>query len=205
MQRKMISLGFWATGLIAGFIAISGCVSVSAPKQVDIGGESVYREKKSRSKKTHDSQKINKDEAYTIARDKAINQGAHLREYDIHDKKVQGQYWIIFERKEPSRRNTWKNHFVVRVNKRGWSKLFKPSRRERGEKVHKMKKDRAYDIAHRIARREGVQLKGCEIQDKEIDGNYWIVFEAKDYKKKDGWKNCFAIRVGKHGQAELYK
>lgn len=205
MRQKTIPPGLREMGIVAGILAISGCLHVSAPKRVNIHGPSVGRQNPKEAEKSHDGRKIGKDEVYTIARDRAVNAGAPLPEYDIHDKKVRGYYWVFFERRHPRKEQTWKNHFVIRVSTTGRSTLYKPSPRDSGVNVRKMKKDRAYDIAHRIAHREGAHRKGYEIHDKEIDGNYWVVFETKKYKKKAGWKNHFAVRVSRTGQAELYK
>jgi hypothetical protein len=208
MQSKTISWGLWG---IAVVLAISGCVNVSAPKSIEFGGgdsdaKHKKREKKGHARKKHDDErKIDKDEAYTIAKDRAVNQGARISEYDIHDKKVRGYYWVCFERKHSAKKSTWKNHFVVRVSMSGRSTLYKPSARPGGASRRKIKKDDAYDVAHRIAHREGVRVKGYEIHDKEIDGNYWVIFETKKYRKKAGWKNHFAVRVSRNGLAEIYK
>lgn len=205
MQGKTTSCGLWWILFFACTYVFSGCISVSVPKRVEIGGTSENRSDADDSSNSTEGRSIGKDEVYTIARDRAVNQGAHLPDYDIHDKKVRGYYWVFFERKNPERTDTWKNHFVVRVSRSGRSTLYKPSARPGGRIVRKINKDGAYDVAHRVAYREGARLKKYEIHDKEIDGAYWVVFETKRYRKKAGWKNHFAVRVNRNGLAEIYK
>jgi hypothetical protein len=205
MQGKTGSLGLCGILFFAGAVLFPGCVSVSTPKSLEIGGKPVYRVETDDPTESYESQKISKDEVYTIAKDRAVNEGARLPEYDIRDKKVHGYYWVFFERKNPAKARTWKNHFVVRVSMFGRSSLFKPSARPSGASGRTIKKDDAYDVAHRVAYREGARIKGYEIHDKEVNGAYWVMFETKHYHKKAGWKNHFAVRVSRYGEAEMYR
>jgi hypothetical protein len=205
MKTGIHTLYVWDVVGLAFVLGFSGCFTVSTPKSVEIGGKEVYRVETDDPNEPYESQKISKDEVYTIARDRAVNEGARISEYDIHDKKVRGYNWVFFERRHPEKSPMWKNHFVVRVSMFGRSTLYKPSARPSGASGRRVDKDDAYDIAHRIALREGTRLKGYEIHDKEIDGNYWVIFETKNYRKKAGWKNHFAVRVSRYGQADMYK
>ncbi|MBN1554894.1 MAG: hypothetical protein JXA11_09120 [Phycisphaerae bacterium] len=198
----------WSGALIVGilFSLLPGCVSVSAPKKIEFGaGGSDHDKKPLKDDPTERQRRISKSEAYSIARDEAINAGAQPRIYDIHDKKLRKSYWVLFEAKDPAKKRTWKNHFAVRVSVYGWSRLYKPSPRKSGYKTEKIKKKKAVDIAKRLAKGEGADLKKYDIHDKEINDNYWVIFDTKSYKKKAGWKNHFAVRVGKRGLADVYK
>ena len=68
-----------------------------------------------------------------------------------------------------------------------------------------MNKDRAYEIARKVASNQGLDPKQYEVHDKEIENLYWVIFEVKEYHKAAGWKNHFAIRVSRDGLAELYR
>lgn len=72
-----------------------------------------------------DEDKVEKDEAYKYAKAMARNYGARPRHYEIHDKKINNNYWVLFEHKNPKRGRDWKNHFAVRVSKYGVGTFYK--------------------------------------------------------------------------------
>ncbi len=200
-RRNCISGLGWMVLVLS--LAGAGCVNVSAPKSIKIGGGG--DKKKSSNEKYEDERKITKDEAYTIAKDKAINKGADVHHYDIRDKEVDGHYWMVFESKNPEG-NSWKDHFIVRVSMFGWSTFYKkPAKRYDEWKGRRADKGRAYDIAKKIASTEGIDPKQYEVHDKEIEGLYWVIFETKHYHKAAGWKNHFAVRVSRDCEVELYR
>ncbi len=71
-----------------------------------------------------DDDKVKKKEAYRFAERMAERQGARLGNYEIKDKKIDDNYWILFEHEDP-RDGSWKNHFAVRVSKRGIATFYR--------------------------------------------------------------------------------
>ncbi|MBN1942338.1 MAG: hypothetical protein JW849_03490 [Phycisphaerae bacterium] len=207
MKSNALFAAFGGISILAGVLAISGCLSVSAPESVSVRYGSSEHPKQSDSRTTYEKKrKISKDEAFAVAKDKALNKGANLAEYDIRDKKIRRSYWFLFERRGPVDGDGWKNHFAVRVSMFGWSRLYrKPAARFDEWKGRRIGKKEAYDIARDIVTREGADWKGYEIHDQEIHGDYWVVFETSWYQKKAGWKNYFAVRVARDGRAEWYR
>jgi len=203
MKTRVFVLAVWGAFVSAAGLISPGCVSVSTPKKIEIGAGS--DKKHYHYNQYEESRKISKGEACTIARDKAINKGVNLQEYDIHDKNVRRSYWVLFERKNPEESRTWRNHFAVRVSIFGWSTFYKPSARPGDVTGRTISKKEAYAVARRLVESEGAKWDTYEIQDKEIHGDYWILFETTWYKKVNGWKNHFAVRVSRYGETELYK
>ena len=68
---------------------------------------------------------LEKDDAYRIARRVARSHDVNPRDYEIHDKKINDNYWVLFENKQPRRGGGWKNHFAVRVSKSGRVRGYK--------------------------------------------------------------------------------
>lgn len=197
----------WTAAGLA-MIVLAGCLNVSAPESIQVDyGPSGRRPKKNESREKYEKvRQISKDEAVAVARDKAVDKGVDLRRYEIHDKKVRRSYWVLFENRQPERDRSWQNHFAVRVSMFGWSTMFrKPKVHVPGSVWRKVGKKEAYDIARRMAAREGLNWKNYEIHDKEIDGTYWVIFESSWYRKSAGWRNRFAVRVARNGEAELYR
>ena len=205
--------------LVAGALVfvLAGCINVKAPESVKIDGKSYYGEKdkkehkdggKHERKREPREKKMDGDEAKRIARGLAKDTGIKVRDYKIKDKKIDGNYWVLFEHKRPSRRRRWKNYFPVRVSRTGRGLLYE------GEsvKIHRddleedeLEKDDAYRIARQIAYNHGVNPREYEIHDKKFDGNFWVLFEKKQPRRGGGRKSHFAVRVSKSGRARVYK
>ncbi|MCK5114598.1 MAG: phage holin family protein [Phycisphaerae bacterium] len=107
--------------LIAGFFAIfgGGCLKVNANTDVKFDGDGDRKQSKKHRRK------FKKDDAYHVAKSIARDAGANPRDYDIHDKKIDKVYWVIFERRNQRRDLGWKNHFAVRVVSENNAKLYK--------------------------------------------------------------------------------
>ena len=112
--------GKWAAlVLIAGILitAVGGCLKVNANTDVKLDGDGKHS-KKSR-------KKFEKDDAYYVARSIARDAGVNPRDYEIHDKKIDGVYWVIFERRNQRKDRGWKNHFAIRVVSENRAKLYR--------------------------------------------------------------------------------
>jgi hypothetical protein len=72
-----------------------------------------------------DKDKVKKKEAYQFAKQMAHDYGVSPRNYEIKDKKIDGNYWVVFEDERPQRGRAWKNHFAVRVSKYGVVTFYK--------------------------------------------------------------------------------
>jgi len=235
VERKSVDVGFgFRTSmamvlLLAGVAMFSaGCLSVEAPKEINVDVPDYYqsdyrddrddrdddwrdhRRDKEREKRRR--RKLGKSEAYDIAKDLARDQGADIGRFDIKDKKIEGVYWVLFERKRQRSRAGWRNHFAVRVarGKHGKTRatLYKGGRaKDFGDRMDKdkVKKDEAYRFAKKLARKRGVRVRDYKIEDKKIDGNYWIIFEREDSRAKPGRRDNLAVRVSKRGRARLYR
>lgn len=206
--------------LLAGLIptALVGCVSVKAPKEVNIGGDKVYDRDGRRDddwdddrddRPRHDDrrEKVDKDEAYRIANKLAHYENLDPKDYEVHDKGINDARWVLFEHRRPRRRDNWRNHLAVRVGPYGRSRVYArdferfPAEWDR----RKVKKDDAYHIAKGIARNLDVKyFDEYDIHDKEIGDVYWVLFEHKHPKRKYRWRNFFTIRVGPYGDATFY-
>ncbi len=212
MSRALVA---WAM-----IFAVSGCINVSVPKKVEIGGETYYgkkdskerKEKKREREKEHDRKKVDGDEAQKIAKRLARDDGINSRDYEIHDKKIDGNYWVLFEHKRQKRKRGRRNYFAVRVSRSGRGRYyggeFVKNRRDDVEDdlgEEEVEKDDAYRIARRVARSYGAKLRDYEIHDKKIEGNYWVLFENEQPARGGGWKNHFAVRVSKFGRVMMYK
>ena len=105
--------------LIAGILiaAAGGCISIKSKTDVKLDGDGKHSKKHRR--------KLDKSDAYVIAKSLARDAGANPRDYDIHDKKIDGVYWVLFERRKQRKDRGWKNHFAVRVSPSGRGKLYK--------------------------------------------------------------------------------
>ena len=90
---------------------------VNANTDVKLDGDGKH------SKKHH--RKIEKSDAYDIAKSIARHAGANPRDYDIHDKKIDDVFWVLFERYHQRENHGWKNHFAVRVSPSGKGILYK--------------------------------------------------------------------------------
>lgn len=79
-----------------------------------------------RSKIVHKSigRKIEKEDAYEIARQTAHDFGANLAEYDIHDKEINGVYWVLFEHEHPGSDRHWEDRFTIRVAHDGFAEIY---------------------------------------------------------------------------------
>jgi hypothetical protein len=188
----------WA-GLVAAVLLAGGCINIKGPETVKVGD----KEYRPRDK----GDKIGKDEAHDIAKRVADDEGAGTWRYKIYDKKIDGVYWVLFEHKSPKRKRGWKNYFAVRVAPNGRAKLYGKNGRKFPSKwdEKRIKKDNAYEIAKKLARKEDANPHEYKIHDKEIDGAYWVLFEHKNPSRKRGWKNHFAARVSPFGMAMFYK
>ena len=216
--------------LLAGVAMLSaGCLSVEAPKEINVDVpdyyQSDYRDdrdddrredrkdrRRDKEREKNRRRKLGKSEAYDIAKDLARDQGAKVKKFDVKDKKIEGVYWILFERKRRRSEAGWRNHFAVRVarGKHGKTRatLYKGGRaKDFGGRMDKdnVKKDEAYRFAKKLARKRGVRVRNYKIEDKKIDGNYWIIFEREDSRAKPGRRDNLAVRVSKRGRARLYR
>jgi tRNA A37 threonylcarbamoyladenosine synthetase subunit TsaC/SUA5/YrdC len=72
-----------------------------------------------------DKDKVKKDEAYRFAKKLARKRGVHLRNYKVADKKIDGNYWIIFEREDSRDRPAGRDNLAVRVSKRGLTRVYR--------------------------------------------------------------------------------
>ena len=134
---------FWA--LISAALILLGCVNVNVPKRtrVDIGrgryeadttGKSYDKPGKSAAYDPNEGKKISKKQAYRLARAVAQEHKVFLPDYKIKHKEIDDNYWILFECKYPNSKNTWQNHFAIRVSKFGVVKFYKrplPERKTR--------------------------------------------------------------------------
>jgi len=107
--------------LIAGIliIAAGGCISIKSKTDVKLDGDGNRKHSKKHRRK------LDKSDAYVIAKSLARDAGANPRDYDIHDKKIDGVYWVLFERYDQRKDRGWKNHFSVRVSPSGRGKLYR--------------------------------------------------------------------------------
>lgn len=202
------------TVILAG-ISLGGCVSVKAPKEIKIGSETYYDREGKRhyddrgydDDDRHERKRVDKDEAYDIARKVARYENVEPGEYEIHDKEIDHTYWVLFEHKRPAHRRRWRNHFAVRVGPYGKARLYAKAFREFPSEwdERKVSKDDAYRIANRIARRADVDLRDYKIHDKEIHDTYWVLYEIRNPRRKLGWRNFFTIRVSPFGTATFYR
>jgi hypothetical protein len=113
-------LGKWVgLMLIAGILmaAVVGCLKVNANTDVKLDGD----EKRVR----YSNRKVKKSDAYDIAKSIARDAGVNPKDYDIHDKKIDDTYWVLFERYKKRGKLGWENHFAVRVSPSGRGKLYK--------------------------------------------------------------------------------
>lgn len=204
-SAMLLLIGLGVAGLF-----LPACVNVEAPKEikVDAGPRRDRHDKPHRHDEDDDrEERIGKDDAYGIAKRLARDAGADPRDYDIHDKEIDGVYWVLFEHDRPRRGLRWRNAFCVRVDRRGRAKLYEGQPRGRVELRRgedKLSKDDAYDVAYRIAREMGVSRRDYDVHDKGIDDDRWVLFEHKYPRHGGGWKNAFAIRVGKNGNLSVY-
>ena len=134
MDRDVRSAAkFWS--LISAALILLGCVNVNVPRKTrfDFGGGSYSsdttggdsRSKKVDEYKPEDGKEISKKQAYSLAKAVAQEHGVFVGDYKIKDKKVEDNYWILFENKYPNSKNTWQNYFAIRVSKFGDVKFFK--------------------------------------------------------------------------------
>lgn len=105
--------------LVAGIliIAAGGCISVKSKTDVKLSDD--------KKQAKHGKRKIKKSDAYDIAKSLARNAGVTPGDYDIHDKKIDGVYWVLFERYKQRENMGWKNHFAVRVESENRAKLYR--------------------------------------------------------------------------------
>ena len=157
--------------------------------------------------------KLDKDEAYDIAKEFVESRGMEADHFKIRDKKIYGAYWILFEHKRDKHKNRHRRYdfLAVRVargnrGKRHVTLYMDGDERNFGRRMDKdkVKKKEAYRFAERMAERHGASLRNYEIKDKEIDDNYWILFEDKAPRGRS-WKNHFTVRVSKRGIATFYR
>ena len=112
--------GKWAAlMLITGILitAVGGCLKVNANTDVKLDGDGKHSKKHRK--------EFKKDDAYSVARSIARDANVNPGDYDIHDKKIDGVYWVIFERRNQRKDRGWKNHFAVRVVSEHNAKLYR--------------------------------------------------------------------------------
>jgi len=60
------------------------------------------------------------------ARQVAAGEGADVNQYDLATRRIQKDYWVLFDRRDAAGKpRTWPYHFSVRVKPDGSAKLFK--------------------------------------------------------------------------------
>ncbi len=192
---------------------LGGCINVKVPDvDVDAPGVRVQTngDRADRSDRYDEDRygepardKVSKSEAYSIAKTVARRQGVRPEEYEIHDKEIGDVFWVIFERERP-RGDEWQDHFTIRVAPDGAVEFYRtgiiskshPYRRD------EIDDDAAREIAKAIADREGADVRDYDIHDKGVRDNIWVFFEHK--KARAGWRDHFAVRVGKDARATFY-
>jgi hypothetical protein len=112
-----VVLAFLAAGLLAG-----GCVNVQTPREINVGN-GAYRWQNDGG--GSDDGKVSKDEAYRLAYQVARDADVDPEDYDVHDKGIGANRWVLFEHKSPRESLGWKNHFAVRVSGKGQATLFR--------------------------------------------------------------------------------
>jgi len=169
-----------------------------------------------RDRKKRRERKLGKSEAYNIAKELVESRGMEADHFKIKDKKIDGVYWILFERERKKYRHREQGrrqkHLAVRVTRGRKGKThvtlyMDGEQRDFGRRMDddKVDKKEAYRFAKRMAEKRGASLRNYEIKDKKIDGNYWILFECEDRGRTRSWKDHFAVRVSKRGIATFYK
>ncbi|MCK5113673.1 MAG: hypothetical protein KAR11_02790 [Phycisphaerae bacterium] len=157
--------------------------------------------------------KLKKDEARDIAEELVEARGMEVDHFKIKDKEIDGVYWMLFthRRDKHKNRDRRRDFFAIRVARgpRGKTHVttyMDGDRRDFGRKMEKdkVKKKEAYRFAEKLARRHGAKLGEYKIKDKKIDGNYWILFERENPRRRS-WKNHFAVYVSKRGVVTFYK
>lgn len=68
--------------------------------------------------------KISKDDAYDIAYHVAAERNVRRRDFDVHDKGIDDDRWVLFEPKHDRGRGAWRAAFAVRVGKYGRVSLY---------------------------------------------------------------------------------
>jgi hypothetical protein len=207
----------WIIGIgIAWVAALGGCVSVRVP-DVDVDAPGV-RVRTDRDRAHRDDEeialprnddepgrkKVSKDEAYAIAKTVSRREGVRPEQYEIHDKKIEDVFWVIFEQKNP-RGDDWRDHFTIRVAPDGAVEFYRTGliSKDHPYRRGEINGDAAKEIAKAVADREGVQPWKYDIHDKGVRDNVWVFFERKG-AGGEGWKEHFAVRVGKDARATLY-
>jgi hypothetical protein len=203
-----------AAAMLAGLV-LTGCVSVKVPDvNVDAPGVRV-RTNDDQSRRDDDrydepdrrdeppTKKVSKDEAYSIAKTVARREGVRPGEYEIHDKEIGDVFWVIFERKRP-RGDEWRDHFTIRVAPDGAVEFYRTGLISKTHPYRdgEIDDDAAREIAKAVADREGAKPWDYEIHDKGVRDNKWVFFEHK--RGASGWKDHFAVRVGRDGRATFY-
>jgi hypothetical protein len=196
--------------LLGAMLLGGGCINVKVP-DVDVDAPGVRVQTNGDRADRHGDDrydepvrdKVSKSEAYSIAKTVARRQGVRPEEYDIHDKEIGDVFWVIFERERP-RGDEWQDHFTIRVAPDGAVEFYRtgviskshPYRRD------EIDDDAAREIAKAIADREGADVRDYDIHDKGVRDNIWVFFEHKNGRA--GWRDHFAVRVGKDARATFY-
>jgi len=95
-------------------LAACGCINIELGGKPTDGGK---REVKHR--------KVDKDEAYRIARSTARDCGVNPDRYKLQDRKFEDSWWVLFDRKGGTGYKSFPEHFAVRVWPDGRTKLYK--------------------------------------------------------------------------------
>lgn len=72
-------------------------------------------------------------------------------------------------------------------------------------KPGRMNKSRAVDIAERVARNEKLNPENYEVNTREVDEAWWVLFDHKLHGYKLGFPYHFAIHVTPDGKSVLFK
>jgi hypothetical protein len=199
------------TALLACLGLFAGCVNVDVP-DVDVDAPGVRVRTNDRSDRYENDdyddpgrgssrQKVSKSEAYSIAKSVARREGVRSGEYEIHDKEIGDVFWVIFERERP-RGHEWRDHFTIRVAPDGEVEFYRTGLVSKDHAYREIDDDAAIEIAKTISDREGAEVYRYDVHDKGVRDNVWVFFEHKS--RAAGWKDHFAVRVGKDGLATFY-
>lgn len=189
---------------------LGGCISVKVP-DVDVEAPGVRVQTNPDRDDRYDDrrddrgrEKVSKSEAYDIAKTVARREGIRPEEYEIHDKEIGDVFWVIFERERP-RGEEWQDHFTIRVAPDGAVEFYRTGMISKSHpyRAGDIDDNAAKEIAKAIADREGAKVWEYDIHDKGVRDNVWVFFEHKD-GGVGGWRDHFAVRVGKDARATFY-
>lgn len=109
MKKHRIRI--FLAALAAGWLA-AGCMNISAPKKITVGGGS------------GETGKFRKADAYLAAENVARQEGLNVKNYNLSDQKTDDGWWVLFDHKVTGYKLGWPYHFAVHVTQDGKTTLF---------------------------------------------------------------------------------